>query len=102
VTTSHKCPHCGNVIEIAPSHSETPSRVTTYFAMVTAFLAGGWALLYFGNTFWGGASLVAAMILPPLYDFLTRYQESYPIRAYAKLERETARLLEIARREDQG
>ena len=68
--------------------------------MVFAFLTGGWALLNSGHAFWGAASLVSAMILPPLYTFLTRYQELYPIRAHAKHERDTARLPEIARRED--
>ena len=96
--TPHKCPHCGNLIENEPFHSRGPSGITYHLAMIAAFLSGGWALLASGHTYWGGASLVAAVIAPPLHDFLTRYQQQYSIRAGQKREQETARLLEVARR----
>ena len=98
MTTSKKCPHCGNVSDTELSHSQGPSRIAYHVTMVTVFLAGGWALLASGHTIWGGASLVAAVIAPPLNDFLNRYQQWYSFRARQKREDETAQLLEVARR----
>ena len=75
------------------------SLSTERLVISLCFLAGALALLDSGFVFWGRVCLVAAPLAAVSHFFLTRYQASLPDRIRAARERETERLLEIARRE---
>lgn len=98
--TSNKCPNCGEMLNLEFAPSGRRSLSAERFVMVACYLAGGWALLDSGHGFWGGVCLVAAVIVPVLHHFLTRFQKAIPIRAREAQERETERLLEIAGHEN--
>lgn len=75
------------------------SAAKRHLVIALCFIAGGWALLSSGHNFWGFACIAMAVLAPPLFIALERYQQRYPAVVQAKQERETQQLIERARQE---
>ncbi len=100
MNASHKCPQCGTIVEIESCRSEARAAVNSLVVMPAIFAASGWVFMNYGHPYWGGASLIAAVIVPLLMDILTESQRLLPIRAREAEKRQTEKMLEIVRRED--
>ncbi len=100
MNTSHKCQQCGTIVEIESSQSQALAFVYSMIVLPAVFTVGGWAFLNYGRPYWGAASLIAAVIAPPMQNILHQYQRSLPVRAFKAEQRQTEQMLEIMRRED--